>query len=417
MTEYRKHEIVTGLFILAAVGVVILFAFKVGSFDLTQYVGGASFRCEAYFRDIASLEEGTQVVVGGRQVGRVSGIDLLPVERMSDHPDEEGKIRPMIRVTFDVEDPNVVINPANATVMLAQDGLLGTHYLALDAGYWEGDARPVANTESDSPMVIPVTKAPGMEAMMEEASALLSDLRSTIAYLNTQMKTPEPNDATGSIVINTRETLKQSKDLLARPNALSQSDHPEGLYVKVINPLESLIKTTEEELTALTDRLQKSTLVEAETFLKDGQSALKDAQAAVTEARKTLDEGNPKIQKILTNLEKTTGELDGYLTSLNKDMTKLLADADALVVNTDDALDENRADIRETIRRLRRTMWQAEMAFRKVRGNPAYLLFGDDETDLEALTSDEADYRFSGRAAPYEQRDEGDKPAEGAKKK
>lgn len=417
MTEYRKHEIVTGLFILAAIGVFVLFAFKVGSFDLSQYVGGAGVHCEAYFRNIQSLEEGTQVVVGGRQVGRVASIELLPAEKLAEHADEDGKIRPIVRVSFDIDDPHVVINPANATVMLAQDGLLGTHYLSLDPGFWEGDSKPVANVAGKEPMVIPVTTAPGMDALMAEATGLLTDLRGTLAVLSEQLEKPNPDNATGAIVLNARDTLTESKKLLARLNDLAKSDNPEGLHVKIINPLEELIKTTEKELVELSKRVQENTLTEAEKFLKDGQAALKDAQGAVTDARKMLDEGNPKIQKILANLEKTTGDLDGYLTSMKADLTKLLNDADTLVTNTDGTLDENRTDIRETIRRLRRTMWQAEMAFRKVRGNPAYLLFGDDETDLESLTSDESDFRFSGRATPYQQRDEGDKAAEGAKKK
>ena len=46
------------------------------------------------------------------------------------------------------------------------------------------------------------------------------------------------------------------------------------------------------------------------------------------------------------------------------------------------------------------------MALRKIRANPAVLLFGDDETDLEARDLDLTEIRLRGRARPYEQRDE-----------
>ena len=69
-------------------------------------------------------------------------------------------------------------------------------------------------------------------------------------------------------------------------------------------------------------------------------------------------------------------------------------------------ISDNRAEVAEATRRLRRTMWQAEMALRKIRANPAYLLFGDAEPDLEAGPVDHSALWRSGRARPYEQRDE-----------
>ena len=67
---------------------------------------------------------------------------------------------------------------------------------------------------------------------------------------------------------------------------------------------------------------------------------------------------------------------------------------------------ENRPEVAETMRRLRRTMWEAEMAMRKIRANPAFLLFGDDEQLLDSNPYDESELRRTGRARPYNQRDE-----------
>ncbi len=62
----------------------------------------------------------------------------------------------------------------------------------------------------------------------------------------------------------------------------------------------------------------------------------------------------------------------------------------------------------EIVRRLRRTMWQAEMVARKIRANPSVVIWGDDEPDLEATEIDESAIRRTGRARPYRQRDESD---------
>jgi hypothetical protein len=67
---------------------------------------------------------------------------------------------------------------------------------------------------------------------------------------------------------------------------------------------------------------------------------------------------------------------------------------------------ENRPDLSESLQALRRTMWELEMGIRKVRANPALLIWGDDEKLLGTWPADESGLRRSGRAAPYEQRDE-----------
>ena len=57
---------------------------------------------------------------------------------------------------------------------------------------------------------------------------------------------------------------------------------------------------------------------------------------------------------------------------------------------------------------MRRSMWEMEMAMRKIRANPAYLLFGDSEPLYDMPPSDSSDLMRSGRVRPYKQRDEGD---------
>ena len=66
--------------------------------------------------------------------------------------------------------------------------------------------------------------------------------------------------------------------------------------------------------------------------------------------------------------------------------------------------------IAEIVRRLRRASWEAEMALRKVRANPAIVIYGDDEANLEAGPTDASALRRTGKAAPYRQRDERDAP-------
>ncbi len=89
-------------------------------------------------------------------------------------------------------------------------------------------------------------------------------------------------------------------------------------------------------------------------------------------------------------------------------LDELIAAARPILRKLSGILSDNRADVAEIVRRLRRTMWQAEMAARKIRANPSVVIWGDDEPDLEAIEIDESVIRRTGRARPYRQRDESD---------
>ncbi|MFQ5505869.1 MAG: hypothetical protein ACE5F1_13895, partial [Planctomycetota bacterium] len=144
----------------------------------------------------------------------------------------------------------------------------------------------------------------------------------------------------------------------------------------------------------LTERLMTVTMSKAESLIARGESLAESADQAILDARTLLRESSPKIGSILDDLAETSSELRHELGSLLAQVRGVITD--------------NRAQVAEILRRMRRTMWQAEMAVRKIRGNPAFLLFGDEEADLEEKDMDLGRIRSSGRARPYMQRDEKD---------
>ena len=77
MADYRRTEIVSGLFIVLAVAVFGLFAFQVGGLGVPEIVRGARLVCYAQFTDIKSLEKGAKVTVGGEPVGKVTSVRLV----------------------------------------------------------------------------------------------------------------------------------------------------------------------------------------------------------------------------------------------------------------------------------------------------------------------------------------------------
>ena len=119
----------------------------------------------------------------------------------------------------------------------------------------------------------------------------------------------------------------------------------------------------------------------------------------ISNASGILEESRPRIGQLLEDLQSTARTLEEKINLVSDDAERLLE-------LTQDVVAENRPEIAETMRRLRRTMWEAEMAMRKIRANPAYLIFGDEEQLLNQNPYDNSWIRRSGRAEPFEQRDE-----------
>jgi ABC-type transporter Mla subunit MlaD len=408
MNEYRKHEIFSGLFIVAAVIVFCLFAFKVGNLDP---FAGKTLKCEAYAANVGSLDVGSQVMTGGRRVGAVTEIHLVPASELKSHA-VDGKIRPMLKISFEIDDPNLAINPKLAELTLARDGLLGGQFISLNPGYWPADQPPADTDQSNlkEPVLFRVRKVPGIAEIIAEAgpvienvNGLILDLRKATTNINDNVLSDDKTKGLLSIVANLNEAIDIGESFLVRMDKMVQKDNPDGLSQQVIKPLGKLITDANKDLDEITDVIKDTTLVSLNKILTDGEAGIADANKALLAFKDMAESGNPKVQAILDDLSVTSKNLDGHLETITENANKLLKNLDGVV-------SDNSPDLRETTRRLRRASWQAEMALRKIRANPAVLLVGDKETDFQAERTDQTILRNQGRANPYGQRDEGDKP-------
>ena len=146
------------------------------------------------------------------------------------------------------------------------------------------------------------------------------------------------------------------------------------------------------------DTLTKTML---ETTAKT-QGNLDRVTASVTA---TSEEVRALLQKNRPALEKLLEDSDALMARLNKTadgLEDLVKDADGLVKDADRVVVENHGNIHETIRALRDTVHHMEMATRRIRANPAILIFGADETPEERRRADETELRLKGRARRYD---------------
>jgi phospholipid/cholesterol/gamma-HCH transport system substrate-binding protein len=135
-----RNPIMIGLASVAAIGVIVLFAFSIGLFHLLEHTYGI----EAVFTDASGISKGADVKVAGIRAGRVTGV----------HADRQAG---NVRVSF-VVNHGVRLSSTNTHAEIALATLLGAKYVRLSGKV----SAPYLEDEAKARRVIPVerTKTP-----------------------------------------------------------------------------------------------------------------------------------------------------------------------------------------------------------------------------------------------------------------
>jgi len=392
--EYRRNEIVTGLFVVLAAAVFALFAFRVGRFDLLGLFRGDVLPCKAYFTDVKTLKPGQPVKVGGQPVGEVTEVRMVEralTERqvralrdLNEHKATQGltvgMMRQVIEVGFELSQASLKLNPVTARVSLGQESLLSSHFLELDPGEWTADQVPLSILEARrgdaelEPVVVETIESSGYEELVALVKPVVREFDNTLKIIN--------------------QSVLSQGNLEALRRILSNVDAAIGRGRKIAGRIDSLLDRVHGEL------LSAENTEAFGSTLADLQGAAKDVRSLGAHLEQLFNrEKGSRVQTIVERVSEAADSLDERLDALQRDLHETLATTTAI-------LQENRGEIAEITRRLRRALWHTELAARKVRLNPSMLLFGDDEKDFAAEEMDASQIRYSGRVEPYGQREE-----------
>lgn len=200
-----------------------------------------------------------------------------------------------------------------------------------------------------------------------------------------------------------RPAIGEITDILRKVNREVLTPHSIGALTRALSGLDQTLQEGYQAIATLNREVLAVDNVESvDRMIHNLDHAVADGRAITARLDSLLDaERDPRFDSILSDLAALTGELREDLDSATGDLRRVLD-------STDRVLGSAETELAESTRRLNRTLWQGEMALRKIRANPSLLFFGDDETDLEAGDFDRTDIRLRGRARPYEQRDEWD---------
>ena len=371
MAKYQRREIVPGLFVLAAVLGFALAPLRVRRWGMVDFLQGPRVPGRPGFAEVKTLAIGAQVAVAGRRVGAVSRLrwpeqpyaadDIDTLRRqLGTLPDgiKEGARRLVVEVDFDLTDATLRLDPISARVAILQDGFLGQHFLDLYPGYWEADRepKPVLAAEHPQPLPIRARRAIGFDSLAATAGDAITSMNTLAKTLNDGVFSAENRESLTALLKSLNGVSEDLRRLIG-------GDGEDGLRAATIQPLRELLDSA----TATLAQVRETTLPRTDQLLDESRAGVQDFRAVMATVQRDL----------IAVLDQLEG-----------------------------ALVDMRPELAESVRRLRSTLWQAEMAMRKVRGNPSLLLFGSEEEDLEAREIDESGLRASGRARIYRQRDE-----------
>ncbi|MDR0549833.1 MAG: MCE family protein [Deltaproteobacteria bacterium] len=282
-------EIKVGLFVLAALGVVVWMALRLGVFS---GYGSDYYNIQAVFDEASGLKEGVGVEVAGINVGRVGNISLY----------EADKALVILAIRNDVR------LPADSRAAIRTQGVLGDKYVEIFPGS-QGGAPLVSGSSIED-----TVSAVDLSELLEKLGSVADDLK----VLTSALAKDGGGQDLREIVNNVKDLSKSLKDLTA--------ENGPGV-TKAVNSLGRVA----DNLESITDRVNKGQGTLGQLINDD--SAMRELRATLAGLRQITDKvasGQGTLGR-LVNDDSTIDKIDQALTSVNNYLEK--SDTMSIVVD------------------------------------------------------------------------------------
>ncbi len=331
----RKHnftmaEVKAGLFVLAAALVLA------GFLAVIQGYRPAAVTNVFYasFKDIGGLNPGADVRFGGTKVGRVVEISLHPAD-----PSQ-------IRVAFEVP-PQVPVHQ-DSKVYVTQTTLTSEMHLEVTTGSAEAGLMP-GGSELETTVGGLGKLLAGADDTSQTLQSVLEDFRALMGVVEAREKAAENGEediATVAAVI----------------------DEVKGVVSEGRNSVRDILdKATEIEENA------KHLLEDTRAILSENRPEIKSSLENVRQTTESAEQAAETAQDILERLATLSERFDGIANALET----ALGNVDSLGADARAMLSENRPEIQDTIRDLRKTAEYLREFARTVSEQPEALLRGE----------------------------------------
>jgi ABC-type transporter Mla subunit MlaD len=284
--EDRTTQTKVGIFILiglVTIGMMVVYFGRLGEGVRSYY----NLRVE--FPNAAGLIRGAEVLLAGAKIGRVATSPVIL-------PNMEG-VFVELRIFEDVKIPSA------SDFAVGSSGLLGDKYVVINL---KKDAK-------ESPTIVPgstiqgVNDGGGIAGMADDAGALVAELRTTVANVNSVVKKLDSGILNEEGIASLRATLKNLQTTSSSLSASSEKVNQEVLNDAGIASLRETLKnlnTTSTSLAAASAKVD-AVVARADSAIQSGQGTMDSAKKAADELQRTLSD----IRSLVGDIQKGRGTL------------------------------------------------------------------------------------------------------------
>ena len=293
------------------------------------------------FEDVGGLSGNAPVIVAGQRVGKVTGIDTVPV--VSAEGARQVEVEVKIVITDDYAD--TVVIPSDTVARVQMGSFFGGNQLVLQLG-------------NSTELVRAGQRFP---------------------------RKGQPPVEIADIIESANDTMKELQIGIKKISEMIKEDE--------------FTQNIERSLAFMRSALEKldKGLTEMEPAFSKVGPTFDSAQALIDELKNLVDRNAEAIDSTLASLESATGKLDKLLGDDTDGVPVLVANLngiadnlDALVGNINDLVLDNQLNIAISLENVRESTDSLRMFARRIEADPSLLIWGGEEEAVPGLDRDRA---------------------------
>jgi len=340
-----KYALMAGLFILISVAAVFAIVARIAKEradvdDAHQYI--ATF---AAGQDISGLDEGAQVRLIGKPIGRVESVEIVMPEGADAH----------IKITFSV--PRKVRLKSQSPIIEAQTSFTGGAWLNIRS---LGTGEELPDNSSVEGQSVGITAM--LDAMQTEMQATLASLRSDAALVTEEL-------------VETGDAIEEA------------ADEATALLSRLEEKLDPSIQEYDTFMAEAT-----GVMADIRSVFGDSGEDIRQTLASLNTLTDTIDQRLPgtldRVDLALDDISSLSDEITGFVDQAEQSLdgiNALTRELDSLTAETRATLGENRVELNRSVTNARRTIIELRGMVEDLRANPSRLIWSPDPSDLHNL--------------------------------
>ncbi len=379
MPRKKRSELVAGLFVIAALAVLLGVVIWLGPGLLRSTQQTAVFY----------VDEGSGSL--GLEVGGFAQINDMPVGRIA-----RIELRPEIRRTLyfvEIDQEGVVLH-ADAKAKIISGMIAGTKLVITSRG---SEGLPLANEEH------PIPLAGGLDQAMSDLTDTASDLKEIAGKVKSLLGAGEVEKVLTKINALLDDMRTAGGDLAKAAGQIRRELQPDekGTLLAKIHGSADHVRTLTGNLAAQTDVTDKTSMVaKAHRSIDDVNVITADARPKVA---KTLTAVAETAEHIRTYAKNDIADILATLRQANTEVLKIAKDFSTISAQGREVVVHNRDNIDEMIDNLNQVSVNLKSVSKEVRRNPWRLLYEPKKDEIRSQNIYDAARAFSNGAAELDQ--------------